>query len=73
MYHSKIIQPCRQSKYAQRPMKLQNAALSKRRYFQCLAQIVGARMQHPKAFCHPASFADCMKYATESTERNRNY
>lgn len=42
-------------------------------YFQCLAQIVGARMQHPKAFCHPASFADCMKYATESTERNRNY
>lgn len=42
-------------------------------YFQCLAQIVGARMQHPKAFCHPASFADCMKYATETTERNRNY
>lgn len=40
-------------------------------YFQCLAQIVGARMQHPKAFCRPASFADCMKYATESTERNR--
>lgn len=42
-------------------------------YFQCLAQIVGARMQHPKAFCHPATFADCMKYATETTERNRNY
>ena len=42
-------------------------------YFQCLAQMVGARMQHPKAFCHTATFADCMKYATESTERNRNY
>ena len=42
-------------------------------YFQCLAQMVGARMQHPDAFCRPATFADCMKYATESTERNRNY
>lgn len=42
-------------------------------YFQCLAQMVGARMQHPDAFCRPASFADCMKYATETTERNRNY
>lgn len=42
-------------------------------YYGCLVQIVAARMQHPKAFCHPATFADCMKYATESTERNRNY
>ena len=42
-------------------------------YFECLAQIVGARMQHPKAFCRPATFADCMKYATETTERNRKY
>lgn len=40
-------------------------------YFQCLAQIVGARMQHPDLFCRPASFADCMKYATEFTERSR--
>lgn len=42
-------------------------------YYGCLVQIVAARMQHPDAFCRPATFADCMKYATEFTERNRSY